>query len=95
MILRFLFGALLGIFFYGGLWLTVRRLATTAHPFAVMLASLLLRSAVTVAGFVLITGHRWQNALTALIGFTAVRFLLPRSRVVAQASACGRDSTCI
>ena len=43
MILRFGFGILLGVFFYGGLWLTVRNLATTRHPFALTLGSLVLR----------------------------------------------------
>ena len=80
MIPRFIFGVLLGIFFYGGLWLTVRCLAKTRHPFAVTLGSLLLRTAVTMAGFVAITAHHWQNALMALAGFTAVRLLLPRER---------------
>ena len=80
MIVRLIGGLLLGAVFYGGLWLTVRWLAKTRHPFAVMLGSLMLRTAVTLAGFVVIIGHRWQNALTALIGFTAARFLLPRER---------------
>ena len=76
MIPRFGFGILLGIFFYGGLWLTVRRLATTHHPFALSLGSLLLRMAVTLAGFVFVLHGRWQNAAVALVGFTAARLLL-------------------
>jgi len=76
MILRFVCGFLLGIFFYGGLWLTVRRLATTGHPFAVTLGSLFARGAVTLAGFFLLIGGHWQNAVWALIGFTASRLLL-------------------
>jgi F1F0 ATPase subunit 2 len=76
MILRFAFGILLGVFFYGGLWLTVRRLATTRHPFALTLGSLLLRTAVTLGGFLLILNGRWQNAAAALAGFTASRLIL-------------------
>lgn len=76
MILRLVCGLLLGIFFYGGLWLTVRRLLITDHPFAVTLGSLLARSAVTLTGFILLIGAHWQNAVWALIGFTAARFLL-------------------
>jgi F1F0 ATPase subunit 2 len=80
MILRFAGGALLGLFFYGGLWLTLRSLATTHHPLIVTMGSLFLRMAITLAGFfVLIRGH-WENAVTALVGFTAVRLLLPRQR---------------
>ena len=80
MILRFVFGMLLGLFFYGGLWLTVRRLAATRHPFTLTLGSLTLRTAATLAGFFFIIGGHWQNAIVALLGFTAARFLLPRER---------------
>jgi F1F0 ATPase subunit 2 len=73
---RLICGLLLGVFFYGGLSLTVRRLATTRHPFAVTLGSLFVRTAVAVAGFFFLIGGHWQNALWALAGFTAARFLL-------------------
>jgi F1F0 ATPase subunit 2 len=76
MILHLIFGLLLGIFFFGGLWLTVRHLATTRYPFAVTLGSLFVRSAVTLAGFYVLIGGHWQNAVWGLIGFTAARFLL-------------------
>jgi F1F0 ATPase subunit 2 len=76
MMLRFTFGILLGAFFYGGLWLTVRRLATTRHPFALSLGSLLLRMAVTLGGFLLILNGQWQNAVATLAGFTAGRLTL-------------------
>lgn len=76
MIPRFIFGCLLGGFFYGGLWLTVRCLPAARHPFVMMLGSLLVRTAVTLAGLFLIIGGHWQNAIVALIGFTAARFLL-------------------
>jgi len=80
MILRLVFGILLGLFFYGGLWLTVRRLPAARYPFALTLGSLMLRAVVTLAGFFFIIGGRWQNAIVALLGFTAARFLLPRER---------------
>jgi F1F0 ATPase subunit 2 len=76
MILRFLSGILLGFFFYGGLWLTVRRLAATRHPFALTLGSLMLRMGVTLAGFLLVLDGRWQNAAVALAGFTTGRMML-------------------
>jgi F1F0 ATPase subunit 2 len=75
MILRFIFGILLGIFFYGGLWMTVRRLPTTRHPALLTLGSLLLRMGVTLGGFLLVLDGRWQNAVATLIGFSAARFL--------------------
>ncbi len=76
MTLRFGFGILLGIFFYGGLWLTVRHLSTTRHPFALSLGGLLLRMTVALAGFLLVLDGRWQNAAATLAGFTAGRLIL-------------------
>lgn len=73
-------GLLLGLFFYGGLWATVRWLAKTRHPFAVTLVSLFVRSAVTLAGFLLLIGRNWRNAVWALVGFTLARFVLRTER---------------
>jgi F1F0 ATPase subunit 2 len=84
MILRLAFdtmrGILLGVLFYGGLWLTVRRFPTTHHPLALALGSLLLRMAITLAGFYLIIDGQWQNAVAALAGFTAARVLIVNRR---------------
>jgi len=95
MILRVAFGLLIGIFFYGGLWLTVQRLATTRHPFALSLGSLLMRMVVALAGFFLLIGGRWQNAAAALIGFTAARFLLNLALRAIPLRASARSSQCI
>jgi F1F0 ATPase subunit 2 len=89
MIVRFIFGILLGVFFYGGLWLTIRRLATTRHPLALSMGGLVLRMAVTLAGFVLVMQGRWQNAVQVLLGFTAVRlFLRLAARPANRSTAC-------
>ena len=76
LLVRFGLGILLGIFFYGGLWLTVSRLATTTHPLALTLGSLMLRMGVVLGGFLVLIGGHWQNAAAALAGFTAGRFIL-------------------
>ncbi len=90
MILRFAFGIPLGIFFYGGLWLTVRHLATTRHPFALTIGSLLLRMAVTLAGFLFVLNGRWQNAAVTLAGFTAARVMVGTLSKPTRASAADR-----
>lgn len=77
-IVSLLFGALLGLFYFGGLWLTVRRLPSVARPGLWMIASMVLRTAVVVAGFYLLTAGRWDTLLVALLGFLAVRTTLLR-----------------
>lgn len=66
----------LGILFYGGLWMTVRSLPASAHPAALVLGSFWGRTAFVVAGFLLLTARRWQNAAACMVGFVIGRVLL-------------------
>ncbi len=78
LILAFIAGIALGVWFYGGLWITVRRIVTTAHPMALVLGSFIARSAITLAGFVLVANGSWQNAAACLVGFVVARVLVGR-----------------
>lgn len=69
-------GVALGGLFFGGLWWTVQKLAATKRPVRLLLASLLVRTAVVLAGFFLVGGASWPRLLACLLGFTAARFLV-------------------
>lgn len=73
-------GAVLGGIYFGGLWLTVRRLAGgQSRAAALLLLSFGLRSAIVLLGFyAIVDGGHWDRLLTALIGFIAVRVVLVR-----------------
>lgn len=72
-------GALLGLLFYGGLWLTVRRLPSVRHPALLVLASLTGRLALAAGGlYLLAAGNGWR-LLAAAVGFLALRFVLART----------------
>lgn len=71
--LTFLAGAALGVVFYGGLWLTVRRLPRSKHPVLFSVASFWARTLVVMGGFLAAMDRRWQNALFCLLGFAAAR----------------------
>lgn len=73
-----LVGAGLGVVFFGGLWLTVRAARNSRYPAVVIVGSFWGRTALVVAGFVLITGTRWQNAIACLLGFAAARLFFTR-----------------
>lgn len=73
-LIRVLTGFALGAFFYGGLWLTVRRLPRTRHPALLTLGSFWIRTLLVLGGFLLLMTGRWDYALWSLIGFTAGRF---------------------
>jgi len=77
-ILVLLGGFALGIFFYGGLWLTVRALPTSRHAVLLALASFWGRTGLVIGGLLLAMDASWQRALTCLVGFAAARILLSR-----------------
>ncbi len=69
-------GIAIGLFFYGGLWFTVRHLVTTRHPVLLTVASFWGRTLITAASFLVVTQGRWENALAALAGFVLGRVLV-------------------
>ena len=77
-VLDFGAGAILGLLFYGGLWMTVRALAVTNRPLAVTLGSVTLRMAAVLAGSWFVAGGGWQNALACAAGFVFARIAVSR-----------------
>lgn len=68
-------GAALGFFYFGALWLTVKRLPHAARPAA---GSFVLRNAAALLGFYHIMEGRWERLLASLAGFLAMRSVLVR-----------------
>lgn len=71
-------GGALGLVFFGGLWWTVRRGASSPYPALWFFGSLLLRTAFVLAGFYAIAGMHWQRMLLCLAGFTVARLGVTR-----------------
>ncbi len=71
-------GLVLGLFYFGGLWLTVQRLPQTRHPGLLAFLSLTIRLGVTLVAFYLVMAGRWERLLVCLAGFLLARFLLVR-----------------
>ena len=82
-------GVLLAIFFYSGLWYTVRRLASTGHPILLTIGSFWIRMAIALTGFVILARRGLVDVTLAMAGFVAGRFVvsqfLPERR---RASRC-------
>jgi len=81
-------GIALGLFFYGGLWFTVRRLATTPHPVLLTLGSFWIRLLVVLAAFVFLTRAGLVYVALAMASFIlgrlAVSRFIPARRPVAK-----------
>ncbi|CAN5357069.1 ATP synthase subunit I [soil metagenome] len=71
-------GGALGAIFFGGLWWTVRKSVTSGKPALWMLASLLLRMGIALAGFYLVSDGDWQRLLACLAGFVMARQIVMR-----------------
>ena len=89
-IVAFIVGAGLGLFYFGGLWLTVQQLPVTQHPYRLIFFSLILRLGITLFILSLIlSGNSVYGVIPLLLcclGFLGIRtmmilFLQPRSRI--------------
>ncbi len=79
-------GAGLGLFYFSGLWWTVRKGAVSSQPALWFLGSALLRTAVVLAGFYIAGGGRWERLALCLLGFLAARVAVMRRVRAPEAS---------
>lgn len=66
----------LGIFYFGGLWLTIQYLPDTRRPGVLTLGSFLVRMGVILTGFYLLMDGQWERLLICLVGFLGTRNFL-------------------
>lgn len=69
-------GALLGVFFFAGLYWTVRQLGSGKQVALLFFASMMIRTSVVILGFYFILGDNWQRLLAGLLGFVMARMLV-------------------
>ena len=72
-------GIVLGLFFFGGLWWTVRRGIASKQPAVLFLGSLLLRTLLVVLGFYFVARSDWRNLVASLAGFLLARIVMTRT----------------
>lgn len=65
-------GAALGVVFFGGLWVTVRR-GLAGRPLLWFVAGSVLRMALILAVFYTLLRGDWRNGVAALLGFSGAR----------------------
>lgn len=74
-------GAVLGLVFFGGLWWTTQRLATSPRPGLLLSVSLLVRVVVLAAGLLLLAQVGGGPLLLGAVGLVAARIGLTRLAV--------------
>jgi F1F0 ATPase subunit 2 len=76
--LALLAGGALGAMFFGGLWWTVLRGASSATPARWFFASALLRMGLTLIGFYVVAGGQADRLVLCLLGFVIARMVVTR-----------------
>ncbi len=69
-------GGVLGFFYFGGLWLTLRRLPGSRSPHTLALLSFFGRTVVVLLTIFLVAKESWQRIAACLVGFIVVRGVL-------------------
>ena len=86
-------GAALGAFFFGGLWWTVLKLASSPRPALWVFGSALARMGIALAGFYLVAGGQWERLIACLLGFVTARLAVTwLTRVSGQSHAAAEAS---
>jgi len=76
MLIAFIVGVLIGILFFGGLYLTVKKLMTIKYPALFMMLSLIVRLVILAGGLYLIMDGGMKNILSAMAGIILVRLVM-------------------
>lgn len=74
----FLAGAMLGLFYFGGLWLTLRRIHCVTTPGLLLIASFAGRMAVVLPAFYYVMAGQWERVAACLVGFLVIRSVIIR-----------------
>jgi F1F0 ATPase subunit 2 len=80
-------GALLGVFFFGGLWWTLQKGVTSERPALWFFGSLMLRTGLVLAGFYLAAQGHWSRLVVCLLGFLIARVIVVKRFAQAPAEA--------
>ena len=89
-----LFGGLLGLGYFGGLWWTVRRMRHAQWSKGLLFGSFAVRTAFALGGFyvvVLLMGAHWEMVALCLLGFVGARLVLVRRWGPETASSSPQD----
>ncbi|GAB4529841.1 MAG: hypothetical protein Tsb0014_12070 [Pleurocapsa sp.] len=92
LITAFIIGSGVGLFYFGGLWLTVQQLPVTKHPYRLMFFSFLFRLGTSLFILSVIFGNNTKlysvtSLLACCLGFLLVRtvgilLIQPRSPIL-------------
>ena len=69
-------GLVLGFFFYGGLWITIKKGIDSKYAYLLLIGSFFIRTAVVLLGFYYVAKGDWKSMFYCLTGFVLAKFIL-------------------
>ncbi|MDD2271575.1 MAG: ATP synthase subunit I [Desulfuromonadaceae bacterium] len=87
LVLAGLAGGVIGLFFFGGLWWTVRKGVSAQQPALWFFGSMVLRMCVALAGFYIVSNRHLDRLMFCLLGFFLARIIVMRLTRVAEKTA--------
>ncbi|MDD2540837.1 MAG: ATP synthase subunit I [Desulfuromonadaceae bacterium] len=88
LVLAGLAGGVIGLFFFGGLWWTVRKGVSAQQPVLWFFGSMVLRMCVALAGFYIVSNRHLDRLMFCLLGFFLARIIVTRLTRDAVKTAC-------
>ncbi|MEP7256893.1 MAG: ATP synthase subunit I [Flavitalea sp.] len=76
LVLAFIWGVLLGLLFFGGLWFTIKKAIASKIPSLWVLGSFIFRVSIALAGFYFIGLENWRKLVICMLGFILSRFMV-------------------
>lgn len=71
-------GVVLGVVFFGGLWLTVEYGLRSKQPGLIFVGSFIIRMAIMLLGFYYVGVSNWLEILICMLGFLVTKFVITR-----------------
>lgn len=84
-------GTILGLFYFGGLWRTLKSLSTARRPAVFALTSFAIRTSLALGGFYLVMAGQPVRLMACLAGFFIARIILMQ-RISPAAATTGLRS---
>ncbi len=78
LVLAWLAGGVIGVFFFGGLWWTVRKGLSAKQPALWFFGSLLVRMCIALTGFYFVSNLHFDRLMVCLLGFFIARMVVMR-----------------
>lgn len=71
-------GIILGVIFFGGLWLTIQKGLRSKNSALIFVGSFIIRMAIILSGFYFVVQYGWKNMIVCLLGFLIARVAVTR-----------------